>query len=225
MPLILAFGALGINHFLFFLGQMAVAWAGKHRPDLSLGLTRGVCLGEISIVIITLACLLYFFRAEYFNAVFKMDLPGSVVTGILFSSFFVFVVALIFLKAGFREKVVDYYKSDLIANAGDLGTFSKIMFGTDVFLASVYEELIFRSLLLKAFANRFGMLSANILVSLMFVALHFLYHDITPASVAGWSLLSLACGIAGFKTNSWVAPAIVHIVYNSRFFLIAPLFV
>jgi len=225
MPLTLAFGILGLNHFLFFLGQIAIAWAGKHRPDLSLGLTRGVCLGEIAIVILSLASLLYFSRSEYFNAVFKMDLPGSVVTGMLFSSFFVFVVAMIFLKSGFRDTVVDSYRSDLIANAGDTGNVSKIMFGADIFLSSIYEELIFRSLLLKSFANRFGMLPANILVSLMFVALHFIYHDITPASVAGWSLLSFACGIANFKTNGWVAPSIVHIVYNSRFFLIAPIFV
>jgi membrane protease YdiL (CAAX protease family) len=65
---------------------------------------------------------------------------------------------------------------------------------------------------------------ANLAVTGAFVCLHFVHQDITLPAIAGWTALSLVCGVAAYKTNGWVAPSIVHLVYNSRFFAFAPLF-
>lgn len=85
----------------------------------------------------------------------------------------------------------------------------------------VLEEIAFRGLLQEVVRERlsrgsFGPLShANLLTSLVFTALHFIYHP--PV----WALLvlfpSLVFGFFKDRTQSLTAPVILHVFYNSGF--------
>lgn len=85
----------------------------------------------------------------------------------------------------------------------------------------VLEEIAFRGLLQELVRERvseagFGPLSrANLITSVVFTALHFIYHP------PGWAALvlfpSLVFGYFKDRTRSLVAPIILHVFYNSGF--------
>lgn len=85
----------------------------------------------------------------------------------------------------------------------------------------VLEEIAFRGLLQELVRERvsssgFGPLShANLITSLVFTALHFIYHP--PVWAALVLLPSLVFGYFKDRTRSVVAPAILHVFYNSGF--------
>jgi membrane protease YdiL (CAAX protease family) len=85
----------------------------------------------------------------------------------------------------------------------------------------VLEEIVFRGLLLevlaKRFRQRFAQLTlANLLTSLVFVALHLIH------SASGWALLvffpSLVFGYLKERHASLISPILTHIFYNLGFY-------
>ena len=88
-------------------------------------------------------------------------------------------------------------------------------------LYPVVEELVFRGLLqdlahrhLKPW--RLGPLShANILVSLLFTALHFINH--TPLWAAAVLVPSLVFGLFKDRSGGLTAPIVLHVFYNSGY--------
>jgi membrane protease YdiL (CAAX protease family) len=85
----------------------------------------------------------------------------------------------------------------------------------------VLEEIAFRGLLQELVRERvsasgLGPLShANLITSLVFTALHFVYHP--PVWAALVLFPSLVFGFFKDRTRSLVAPLILHVFYNSGF--------
>jgi membrane protease YdiL (CAAX protease family) len=215
----------GSYHLLFFAHSLALHRILSDKPALAGSYLNAASSAEILILTAGLVGLWYFWKSEFINRAFFPNLGGSIITGLIFSAFFIFIIMIILVKPDFREFLLDYYVKNLLASIGDTSIPSRCKFGVLIFLSSIYEEMVFRAILLKYFSMKMGQWGANILITLLFVTLHFIYNDITLPAVAGWTSLSLICGIALFKTNGWVAPAIIHVVYNSRFFIFAPLFI
>lgn len=94
-------------------------------------------------------------------------------------------------------------------------------------LYPVMEEIIFRGLLQDLAHQylrpwRLGPLShANVLTSLLFTGLHFLYHP--PAWAAAVLLPSLIFGFFKDRYRGLAAPILLHVFYNAGYFwLFAP---
>ncbi|HFC53432.1 MAG TPA: JDVT-CTERM system CAAX-type protease [Gammaproteobacteria bacterium] len=89
----------------------------------------------------------------------------------------------------------------------------------------VVEELAFRGWL-QGWLRRFaaarrslgGVSGANLLTSLLFVAAHFLYHP--PAWAAAVFVPSLVFGWFRDRYQSVVPGILLHIIYNSGYFLL-----
>ena len=82
-------------------------------------------------------------------------------------------------------------------------------------LAGLFEETAFRGFYLKVFSRKLGFIKANILVSIMFAALHF-----TKIPVSGFIeipilfVFSLFMGYIYQQTDSLLNTIIVHASYN-----------
>ena len=88
----------------------------------------------------------------------------------------------------------------------------------------VLEEIVFRGLLQELVHDYisprcFGPLSvANLLTSLLFTAMHFLYH--APLWAALVFLPSLVFGFFKDRTGRLIAPILLHGFYNAGFLLL-----
>lgn len=87
----------------------------------------------------------------------------------------------------------------------------------------VLEEIVFRGGLQPALARRLpaaaGPLTlANLLTSVVFCGLHFLFHP--PLWAAGVFLPSLVFGYFYERHNGLAAPIVLHAVYNASYFLL-----
>ena len=88
-------------------------------------------------------------------------------------------------------------------------------------LYPVLEEIVFRGLLQEFVRERisdksFGPLSiANLLTSLCFTALHFIYHP--PLWAALVLFPSLVFGFFKDRTGQLTAPIVLHVFYNAGF--------
>jgi membrane protease YdiL (CAAX protease family) len=78
-------------------------------------------------------------------------------------------------------------------------------------LAPVAEELLYRGVLFRSFWNRFGVLPAAVMSSLVFALFHF-YDGYGLASV--W-VFGLACAMLYAATGSLVAAVALHVLYNT----------
>ncbi|MDE2234874.1 MAG: JDVT-CTERM system CAAX-type protease [Gammaproteobacteria bacterium] len=90
----------------------------------------------------------------------------------------------------------------------------------------ITEELLFRGLLQGQLLRLrwgkrtwLGLSGANLTTSLVFTALHFLYH--TPPWAAAVVLPSLAFGWLRERHHSTWSPLITHVLFNLAFFLTA----
>jgi membrane protease YdiL (CAAX protease family) len=81
---------------------------------------------------------------------------------------------------------------------------------TVVVLAPVFEELVFRGVLLPFFVNRAGLLPGIALLSLLFAGLHLHIPSLVPLF-----LLSAVFSLAYARTRSLLVPIGMHILFNS----------
>lgn len=96
-----------------------------------------------------------------------------------------------------------------------------------VILSLVYpvlEEIVFRGLLQDWLATRFrhrafhGLSAANVVTSLVFAALHFLYHP--PLYAALVFFPSLVFGYFRERHDTLATPIALHVWYNAGYFFI-----
>jgi membrane protease YdiL (CAAX protease family) len=91
-------------------------------------------------------------------------------------------------------------------------------------LLPIVEEIVFRGFIQEQFAKHFGdrglgVLSyANILTSVVFCVLHFVYHP--PLWAVMVLIPSLIFGYFKDQYKSLAAPIILHVFYNAGYFLI-----
>jgi membrane protease YdiL (CAAX protease family) len=120
--------------------------------------------------------------------------------GIIVSAF-IFVIFLLSHKFQFAPQ--EYNKGFLLALSGAC-------------LAGLFEEIAFRGFYLKVFIQKLGFTKANILVSIMFAALHFAK---IPSSgfieIPILFVFSLFMGYLYNQTHSLLNTILVHAVYNS----------
>lgn len=81
---------------------------------------------------------------------------------------------------------------------------------TVVILAPVFEELVFRGVLLPFFVSRAGLLPGIALLSLLFAGLHLHIPSLVPLF-----LLSAASSLAYARTRSLLVPIGMHVLFNS----------
>lgn len=90
------------------------------------------------------------------------------------------------------------------------------------FLYPIVEEVVFRGLVQDFFSNKFknkkiSVISyANILTSIIFVLLHFLYHPWAWAVAV--IVPSLIFGYSKERYSSLLAPIVLHIIYNMGYY-------
>ncbi|HHZ88588.1 MAG TPA: JDVT-CTERM system CAAX-type protease [Chromatiaceae bacterium] len=91
-----------------------------------------------------------------------------------------------------------------------------------VLIYPVLEEVVFRGLLQDLAHRHLGALRAlklgplshaNILVSLLFTGLHFIYHP--PLWAASVLAPSLIFGLLKDRTGRLIAPILLHMIYNA----------
>ena len=83
-----------------------------------------------------------------------------------------------------------------------------------VFLAPPVEELLFRGLLLRGFAESWGMPAAGAIVTVIFVILHLTETWHYPLSIVAIVALALATLAARLLTGTIAAAAALHAAYN-----------
>lgn len=100
-----------------------------------------------------------------------------------------------------------------------------VLFLTRTVIYPILEELLFRGalqgILLSRGAGRLrwcGVSAANLVTSLLFVALHLLSHPASWAAATG--IPSLIFGHFRERTNSLRIPIALHILYNTGYFWI-----
>lgn len=83
-----------------------------------------------------------------------------------------------------------------------------------VFFAPLFEEVFFRGLLFKGFAESWGYVSAGVIVTVLFVLTHvFEFAHYWPAALAILTL-AIATLIARLKTGSVASAILLHAGYN-----------
>lgn len=87
----------------------------------------------------------------------------------------------------------------------------------------IVEEIVFRGGLQPGLARRLPVVAgpltlANVLTSVVFCALHFIFHP--PLWAAGVFLPSLVFGYFRERHNGLAAPIVMHVVYNASYFLL-----
>ena len=179
-------------------------------------------IGHTFFLALLLAFLFKKGRYEFFNLNFHLDLKYNIITGFIFSLFFVLLAVFVVINADAKTFLMNSYKQSLQDNIGVSTDFAKLAYSLNMILGSIFEEIIYRAILFKALARKIPIGLANVLITVLFIFVHLIFHEFLVLSIAGWASLSLACGIAFGKTNCWVAPAVVHLVYNSRFYIVAP---
>ncbi len=94
-----------------------------------------------------------------------------------------------------------------------------------VLVIPILEELVFRGLVQEYIGQhtqtRWGLLSvANLITSLLFTAMHFLFH--APLWAVAVIFPSLLFGYFRERHASLVTPIILHVFYNLGYFLLFP---
>ena len=79
-----------------------------------------------------------------------------------------------------------------------------------IFVAPLFEELIFRGILFPYFVKRVGVAGGTALVSLVFAAMHFHVPSVVPLY-----LLSSALCLAYWRTGSLWPSIGIHILFNT----------
>ena len=83
------------------------------------------------------------------------------------------------------------------------------------FLAPIAEEIIFRGLLLAAFARTFGYMTGNIIVSILFAITHLTAYGIGMTSAfIGAGLFAIIAGIVAISTKNILPAIIMHSMAN-----------
>jgi len=106
------------------------------------------------------------------------------------------------------------------------GVVDPLMFINLVLLQPTLEELVFRGLIqgwlikqLWAGGQILGISFANMMTSLLFTALHFIYHE--PLMAIAVFVPSLVFGYFRDRYDGWLVPCIgLHCFYNAGYFLI-----
>lgn len=93
-----------------------------------------------------------------------------------------------------------------------------------IFIYPIVEELVFRGLIQDYLKGKFTgaimhLSFANILASILFVLLHFLYHSIIGALLV--FIPSLIFGYFKDRTGGILVAIVLHIFYNSGYFYFA----
>jgi len=83
-----------------------------------------------------------------------------------------------------------------------------------VFLAPPSEEYVFRGLLLKGLSASWGTAAASAVVTLLFVALHWLQILAHPRAAVFIFLFAIAALVARLRTGSLVPSMAMHAAYN-----------
>ena len=94
-----------------------------------------------------------------------------------------------------------------------------------VLIIPILEELVFRGLIQEYISQhtnrRWGLLTvANVITSLIFTAMHFLFH--APLWAVAVIFPSLIFGYFKERHTSLVSPIILHIFYNLGYFVLFP---
>ena len=94
-----------------------------------------------------------------------------------------------------------------------------------VLIIPILEELVFRGLIQEYIyrytQSRWGVLSvANLITSILFTVMHFLFH--APLWAVAVIFPSLIFGYFRERHASLVSPIILHVFYNSGYFLLFP---
>ncbi|HBA85653.1 MAG TPA: hypothetical protein DCZ95_16350 [Verrucomicrobia bacterium] len=79
-----------------------------------------------------------------------------------------------------------------------------------IVLAPVFEEVVFRGILLPYFAQKWGVSRSVILISLLFAGIHFHIPALGPLFV-----ISLALSLAYISTRSILVPIAMHGIFNA----------
>ncbi len=87
-------------------------------------------------------------------------------------------------------------------------------------LAGIFEETVFRGFYLKVFCRKFGFIISNVLVSILFAALHF-KKAISggPMQLVFLFIFSIFIGYLYKETKSLPNAIIIHAAYNTLFVL------
>lgn len=79
-------------------------------------------------------------------------------------------------------------------------------------VAPIFEELLFRGFMYKGLANKYGGISAAIITSLIFAAIHIQYN---PLIIILLIPVGLILGLSRYYTKSIWVPIILHCINNS----------
>jgi uncharacterized protein len=78
-----------------------------------------------------------------------------------------------------------------------------------ILLAPIFEELVFRGVVLQKWSTKWGVTTGVLASSMLFATFHFRY-DIIPLFLTG-----IILSILYFKTSNILAPLLLHMFYNS----------
>lgn len=124
----------------------------------------------------------------------------TVVTSILINYFF--------SRITYSSKIYDY-----ISIIDNLKKYQIMYFFLLVIIGPIFEEIIFRSVLLESFTNRYGRNIALVVTTILFGLIHFEPNKICYSFVLGL----LACFITNGSKSLYPA-IILHVIYNAYAF-------
>lgn len=94
--------------------------------------------------------------------------------------------------------------------SGNLSWLEILYMITAIFIAPVYEELMFRGVIFPYFAKRAGLIPALIIVSVLFALMHFHLPSFVPLAI----LSGVLC-LAYWRTGSLWTSIGVHMIFNA----------
>ncbi len=93
-----------------------------------------------------------------------------------------------------------------------------------VILYPIFEEIVFRGAVMEFFQEKvpgivfFHLSKANIISSILFTSLHFLYHPPLWASLV--FIPSLVFGVLKERYHSLIPPILFHVFFNAGYYLL-----
>jgi hypothetical protein len=114
-----------------------------------------------------------------------------------------------------REKLIEDYLSMKIIKINGISNFSLIIFSTWMLLSAIFEEIIFRGVILQKLQGFLNSFLCVFITASLFALSHFVFSPINIGDLTSGFFVGLLCGFAFIKTGSCISAIVPHLLNNA----------
>ncbi len=196
----------GIMYFMIKIGYSS----NSMRTNLS----EGIIIIQICVTTV----LTYYLVKKYSDYLFSYKWKANYIQYLLIGmkwSMPIVVIHIIFLSIpSLRHNLTEEYFSMKILTVKGISNFSFIIFSIWLILGALFEELIFRGIILQKLQKFINNALCVIITAGLFGLCHFVFSPIKIGYLAGIFIVGLLSGFAFTSTGSCISAIVPHLLNN-----------